>query len=173
MYLCSTLADSDYVRFPVHLTLPNIIAHYKLQPLILNGYIYTRIKMAWYSLKQSGKIAHDSFVAHLLKYGYQKAPQTENLFLHETQDILITPVVNDFGVKSTLKEDIDHLVEGIRNKYPFKIVWDAEKYFGMHPKWNYDKRTIRVSMDGYVIQALKEFEHHIPKQRHYGPSKID
>ena len=28
-------------------------------------------------------------------------------------------------------------------------------------------------MDGYVKQALKEFEHNIPKQTHYDPSKMD
>ena len=56
MYLWSTLADSEYVCFPVHLIPPNIITHYALQPLIYNNYIYARIKKTWYGLKQSGNI---------------------------------------------------------------------------------------------------------------------
>jgi hypothetical protein len=38
---------------------PSIIAHYNLTPMIHNGYLYAKIKKAWYGLKQSGKIAHD------------------------------------------------------------------------------------------------------------------
>ena len=51
MYLCSTLGDAEYVQFPVHLIPPNIIAHYKFQPLIQNDHVYARIKKAWYGLK--------------------------------------------------------------------------------------------------------------------------
>ena len=40
MYLCSTLNDAEDSRFPVDLISPNIIAHYKLQPLIRNGYAH-------------------------------------------------------------------------------------------------------------------------------------
>ena len=46
MYLCSTLDNAEYVRFSTHLIPPNIIAHYKLQKLISNGYVYARIKKA-------------------------------------------------------------------------------------------------------------------------------
>ena len=43
----------------------------------------------------------------------------------------------------------------------------------MYLKWDYTERTVRVSMDEYVEQALKLFEHYIPKQNHYGPSKME
>ena len=65
IYLCSTLDDAEYVCFPTHLIPPNIFAHYRLQKLISNGYVFAQIKKAWYGLKQSGKIAHDDLVAHL------------------------------------------------------------------------------------------------------------
>ena len=68
MYLCWTLADAEYLWFPIHLIPPNIIAHYKLQKLIINDYIYTQIKKGWYGLKQSEKIAHDNLVAHPEKF---------------------------------------------------------------------------------------------------------
>ena len=44
MCLCSTLNDAGYIRFPIHLILSNIIAHYKLQKLTSNGYVYAQIK---------------------------------------------------------------------------------------------------------------------------------
>ena len=65
MYLGSTLDDAEYIHFPIHLIPSNIIAHYKLQKLISNEYIYAQIKKAWYGLKQSRKIAHDDLVEHL------------------------------------------------------------------------------------------------------------
>ena len=65
MYLCSNLDDAEYVRFPIHLIPSIIIAHYGLQPLISNVYVYVRLNKAWYELKQSGKIAHDNLVAYL------------------------------------------------------------------------------------------------------------
>ena len=43
----------------------------------------------------------------------------------------------------------------------------------MHLKWDYIEQAVRISMDGYVEQALKEFKHDIPKQKHYGPSKME
>ena len=53
-----------------------------------------------------------------------------------------------------------------------KVDWKAEQYIGIHLKWNYIDREVLCSMDGYVKQALEEFNHIIPKQRHSGPSKI-
>ena len=103
----------------------------------------------------------------------QKGPKTEELFLHETRDILFTLVVDDFGIKYTRNENVNHLIESVRKKCPFQIDWDTKQYIRMHLKWDYDNQTIRVNMKGYVEQALKEFEHYIPKRNHYGPSKIN
>ena len=155
MFLCSTLDDAEYVRFPVQLILPNIIAHYKLQPLIQNGYVYAQIKKTRYILKQSGEIAHDNLIAHLQNFGYKKAPRTEGLFLHETRDISFTLVVDNFGIKYTSKNNVNHLIVSVRAKYPFKIDWNAKQYIDMHLKWDYAKQIVRISMGGYVEQALK------------------
>ena len=117
MYLCLMHDDTEYVRFPVQLILHNFIAHYKLQSLIRNGYVYdTRIKKAGYGLKKSGKISHDDLVAYLKTFGYHKAPRTEGLFLHDTQEISFTLVVDDFGIKYTNKSDVNHLIASVRAK---------------------------------------------------------
>ena len=141
--------------------------------MVHNGYVYAKIKAAWYGLKQSGKIAHDDLVAHLKKFGYHKAPRTEGLFLHDTRDISFTLVVDDFGIKYTKQEDVDHLIEAVRKKYPFKIDWEGKQYIGIHLTWDYIRREVRTAMNGYVEQALKEFEHLTPKQHYNAPSKIE
>jgi len=82
-------------------------------------------------------------------------------------------VVDNFGIKYTQKDDVDHLITAVRAKYPFKVDWDAKQYVDIHLKWDYEKRELRTSMDGYVEQALKEFKHTPPKQHFKGLSGID
>jgi len=145
------LKDYEYVRFNIDLIPPCIIEHYQLQKLVHNGYVYAKIKRAWYGLKQSGKIAHDDLVAHLKTHGYVRASRTKGLFVHQTRDISFTLVVDDFGIKYTKQADVDHLVAAVREKYPFKVDCEAKQYIRIHLKWDYEKRELRTSMDGYVV----------------------
>jgi hypothetical protein len=173
MYLCSLLPDSEYIRFKYDMIAPNMIKHYSLGKFVVDGFIYARIKKAWYGLKQSGKIAHDDLVEHLKKHGYVKAKRTDGLFVHKERDITFTLVIDDFGIKYTDKADVEHLVAALQEKYPLKVDWEAEQYIGIHLKWNYIDHEVLCSMDRYVEQALKKFHHIKPKQQHLGPSKID
>eukprot|EP00536_Pseudo-nitzschia_multiseries_P000416 jgi/Psemu1/915/gm1.915_g len=132
MYLCSTPDKPEFVKFRWDIIPPRIRVAYKLEGLKQGDYVYARIKKAWYGLKQSGKIAHDDLVAHLQLYGYRKAPHTEGLFLHDERDISFTLVVDDFGIKYTLQEDVDHLVEAVGAKYTFKADWTGQQYVGVH-----------------------------------------
>eukprot|EP00536_Pseudo-nitzschia_multiseries_P018378 jgi/Psemu1/55329/gm1.55329_g len=52
---------------------------------------------------------------------------------------------------------MDHLIEAVRAKYTFKVNWTE----------------VQLSMDGYVEQALKEFEHTKPTQNYAGPLRAD
>ena len=70
MYLCSELPDAQYVRFNVSMIPPEIIDHYKLNDKIYNGFVYAKIKQAWYGLKEAAYIAHQDLVKHLKKIGY-------------------------------------------------------------------------------------------------------
>ena len=57
-------------------------------------------------------------------------------------------------------------------KYNFKVDRDAKQYIGIHLRWDYLRRELRCSMDGYVLQALKEFNHFAPKRHSYAPSHL-
>ena len=95
--------------------------------------------MAWYGLKQAGKIAHDDLVAHLKTHGYKEAI-TQGLFLHKTRPISFTLVVDDFGIKYIHQRDVDHLYKAIAEKYTFKLDMDGKQYIGVQLEWNYKKR---------------------------------
>jgi hypothetical protein len=152
---------------------PNIIKHYNLDTFVNGDFVYAKIKKAWYGLKQSGKIAHDDLVQHLAKYSYSKAKRTDGLFLHKTRYLSFTLVVDDFGIKYTNKDDVNHLIAAVRDKYPLKVDWDVKQYVGIHLQWDYARREVICSMDGYIEQALKELQHTVPKQHYKGLSKIE
>ena len=173
MYLCSTLEQPEFVKFKLTMIPESIIQHYKLHQLAHNGYVYARIKKAWYGLKQSGKIAHDDLVQQLSKHGYHKSKYTEGLFTHEIRPIAFTLVVDDFAIKYTDKADVEHLLSCLREKCPVKVDWKALQYIGMNLEWDYNKREVLLSMQDYVAQALKQFQHQPPKQTHHAPSKVD
>lgn len=172
MYLGSDLPEAEYVRFRLDLIPPDFIEAYKLRDLATpDGFVYARVNKAWYGLKQAGKIAHDDLVARLAEAGYKKAPLVEGYFTHETRSISFTLVVDDFLIKYERKEDLEHLREAIGKYYTFKVDEEAKQYVGIHLNWDYTKRTVRLSMDGYVKQALLEFQHPTPKKHYYAPSR--
>ena len=70
MYLMSNLVESEYVKFNIKLIQQRIIDHYNLNDIVEEGFVYAKINMVWFGLKQNGKIAHDDLVQHLNKYGY-------------------------------------------------------------------------------------------------------
>ena len=173
MYLMSSLPEAEYVRFRYDLIPPRIIKHYQLDLLVNNGYVYARIDKAWYGLKQGGKIAHDDLVQHLQKHGYVRAGHTDGLFKHITRDITFTLVVDDFGIKYINQEDVKHLISIMRQKYTFKVDFDAKQYIGIHLDWNYKTRELICSMRNYVKQALMELKHASSARQQHAPSRLD
>ena len=93
-------------------------------------------------LKQAGKIAHDDLVQYLEAEGYTKT-MVEGYFRHETRDIDFTLVVDDFLIKYTNDNDLDHLRATISKHYKFKVDLEAKQYVGINLKWNYDKGTVQ------------------------------
>ena len=131
MYLCSELPDAQYVRFQISLIPQEIIDHYNLNEKTTDGYVYARIKRAWYGLRESGKIAHDDLVDHLKKFGYEKTENTLGLFRHKTRNITFTLVVDDFGISYTDENDVHHLINAIKERYPVKVKMDPDQYIGI------------------------------------------
>ena len=128
MYLMSALppGEEEYVQFHYNLIPPRIIELYNLDELVVDGYVYARINRAWYGLRKAGRIAHDDLVAHLKKHGYVRAGHTYGLFKHVTRNISFTLVVDDYGIAYQRKEDVDHLIKIMREKYTFKVDFDAK-----------------------------------------------
>ena len=172
MYLCSKLREPQFVRFRLRQIPKSIQTKYELHKFVdLRGYVYAKIKGAWYGLKESGQIANEDLVDHLAAHGYHESKFTVGLFKDELRDISFTLVVDDFGIKWTNKDDLDHLIQSLEKKYKMKVDMDSKQYVGIDLQFNYQNRTLICSMDDYIDTALQELQHVIPKQHFKGPSK--
>eukprot|EP00957_Ditylum_brightwellii_P173101 13178465-Ditylum_brightwellii.AAC.1 len=148
-----------------------IIQQYQLKNIVHKGHIHIEIKKGMYSLPQAGKLANEQLTEHLSLYGYYHVRHMPGLWQHTTRDIQFTLVVDDFGVKYTNKDDVQHLMQVLRDKYIVSEDWEGKLYYGLTLDWNYTLGTVDISMPGYIKAALHKFQHPTPTLPEYAPYK--
>ena len=155
------------MRIHLSITPQEIIDDYDVIKYVeTDGYVYVEITDTMCRLSQSNCIANQDVQKHLAKYGYYPTKRT-----HRPRLISFTLVVDDFGIKYTNKDAINNLFKVFKNKNQLKIDWTGAKYVGIDLNWDYEKGEVKLSMKGYVKQALKQFQHPTPTKHHYGPTK--
>ena len=107
-----------------------------------------------YGPPQAGLIAQDHLQKHLAKYDYLPTPIISGLWCHKTQPINFTLVVYDFGVKHVGREHAEHLKNALESMYKMTTYLEGELYIRITLKWNYNKRTVEISIPGYVEASL-------------------
>ena len=99
----------------------DIIDEYNLKIIVhKDGYCYAEIRKAMYGLREPGYIANIELERILGLEGYVLSKFTPGLFIHKTKDIAFLLVVDDFGVRYTKREDAEHLLKTIQDRYPIK-----------------------------------------------------
>ena len=157
-YTNSKLESSEYTRIHFSLIPQEIIDEYDVIKYVeSDGNVYVKITDAMYGLSQSGRIASVDLRNHLAKYGYFPTKRTTGLWKDQIKPINFTLVVDNFGIKYTNKDDINHLFKAIKEKYPPKIDWTGAKYVGIDLNWDYKKREVKLAMKGYIKRALQQF----------------
>jgi hypothetical protein len=137
------------MRFHISRIPQEIIDEYNLTDIMeADGWCYVEIRKAMSGLKESGFIANQKLKVVLAKQGYIPSKFTPGLFTYKTRKIAFSLVVDDFGVKYENKEDMDHLVKTLADRYPIKVDLKAEFYLGITIKWDYENRTAILSMPG-------------------------
>jgi hypothetical protein len=142
---------------------------YNLTHLVHNGYILVEIRKGMYGLPQAGIIANERLVKHLQAYGYKPTANTPGLFTHTERPISFCLTVDDFGVKYTGKEHAEHLIQALQDLYTITIDWSGTLYCGITLQWDYEKRTVDLSMPGYVDKALARFQHETANRPQHSP----
>jgi hypothetical protein len=169
--LGTPMACYEYMHIPVPDIPPIILAQYQLAPLIHNNSVTVEIRKGMYSLPQAGILAHDRLVEHLARHGYVKTAHTAGLFRHVTRPIQFTLVVDDFGVKYTGTNNAQHLIDTLQALYTITIDWDGTRYLGLTLAWNYEHRTLDMSMPDYIDQALTRFQRSPPTKPQHAPHR--
>jgi hypothetical protein len=119
-----------------------------------------------YGLPHAGLLANKQLEERLNKHGYQHSKLVPGLWKHKTRPIHFTLVVDNFEVKYTLQEDVDHLKTTLESNYMVTADWTGKRYIGITFNWDYEQRQVHLSMPNYVKKALQLFQHKIRREQH-------
>jgi hypothetical protein len=67
------------------------------------------------------------------------------------------------------------LIKCIKEKYEHTKDWSGDLYCGIKLRWDYNARTVNISMLGYIKKLLQKYKHKMPiKPQHcpYTPAPI-
>ena len=116
---------------PIGLFPQHIIDQYKLMEHVHNGFVYLEIRKAMYGLAQAGILANKLLKKRLKPEGYYEVAHAPGLWKHVTRPVQFTLVVNDFGVKYTGEEYVQHLINALQKHYTISIDWTGSLYCGI------------------------------------------
>jgi hypothetical protein len=170
-YLNTEMERYEYMRLPIDLLHEEIIAQYQLMDKVDRGFVYVEIRKGMYGLPQAGIIANQKLTKHLAKHGYRPTTHTPGLWKHDQRPVHFSLIVDDFGIKYVSKEHAEHLLSTIALLYTSTTDWEGELYCGLTLKWDYDARTVDISMPGYVTAALHKYQHPTPTTPQHAPHK--
>jgi hypothetical protein len=72
-------------------------------------------------------------------------------------------------VKYRNRQHVLDLLELLGKYYTMKVDWSGSLYLGINLKWDYAKRTVDLSMPGYIERALRRFQHPAPARPQHSP----
>jgi hypothetical protein len=168
-YLCTPMSHYEYMRIPVSTIPDDIFKRYDLAPLVHKAHVYVEIQRGMYGLPQAGRLANDALLPLLATNGYHQCEHTPGLFKHTARPVIFCLVVDDFGVQYVGKEHAQHLMDVIASGYKMTTDWTGTSHCGLSLAWDYDKRTVDLSMPSYVEHALQRFEHPKPTKAQDAP----
>ena len=158
-YLGTPLDRPEYMRISLkHIPL-DVQLRYEIAAMVENEYVIMEITKGIYGLPQAGKLAQDRLVQHLAGHGYNQCINTPCLFVHASNGVAFTLVVDDFLIKYKEQTALDHLFTALRELYVITTdLSDTKKYVGITLYHNIKKNYIDMSIPGYVVRACQRFQ---------------
>jgi hypothetical protein len=170
-YLNTPLDRPEYVRIQLSIMPQEVIDEYNLMQYEYNGWIYFELGMGMYGLKQAGKLANDLLSQRLFGHGYYQCGTTPGLWRHKWRPVMFVLIVDDFGVQFTGRQHAQHLITALQSNYEVSEDWTGSKFSGIDLKWDYIKRTCRLTMDGYITELRLRYGHPNPTKPQHSPHK--
>jgi hypothetical protein len=69
------------------------------------------------------------------------------------------------------REHAEHLKATLEENYELSTDWTGALYCGIKLQWDYEARTVDLSMPGYIAAVLHRFQHHLPERPQHAPYK--
>ena len=124
-----------------------------------------------YGLKQAARLARDQLISHLAPYGYYPSSLAPNIWIHKDRGIKFCLCVDDFGVKYTNQNYLNHLINSLKAAYNITTDITGTNFCGLHLTWNYSKKYVDISMPNYVYKALQKLNHEKPTKPTHAPHR--
>eukprot|EP00804_Cyclotella_cryptica_P001979 CCRYP_007399-RA/>CCRYP_007399-RA protein AED:0.38 eAED:0.38 QI:0/0/0/1/0/0/2/0/385 len=169
MSLQTPMDRYKYMRIKADLIPDAFRDAYNLWDKIYNGYVYMEIRRGCYWLPQADILANKLLKQRLATDGYFELPHTPGLFKHISRPVQFSLVVDDFGIKYTGQQHLDHLIASIKKHYNVTVDHTGSLYCGITLNWQYNKGFLDISMPGYVQKQLIKYNHPKPKQPVHTP----
>ena len=168
-YLSAPLDRFEYMKIPLSLFPQWTKTQYNLDTHALNNFVYIEMRRAVWGLPQAGILANKLLKKRLAPHGYYKCANTPGLWRHTTSALTFTLVVDDFGIKYTNKRQVQHLIQCLKEHYGLTEDWTGNLYCGITLDWDYERRTLDISMPGYIKKLLQKYKHAVSKHPQHCP----
>jgi hypothetical protein len=86
--------------------------------------------------------------------------------MQPTQFVLI---VNNFGIKYFMTEDLDHLINTLKKYYDVKVNPEGKELVKIELDWDYKNKKVHLSMKPYLNKSLHQYNNVIPTKRQNSP----
>ncbi len=156
--LTAALEYYEYMKIPLTLFPAWIVEQYDLNKHALHGFVHLEMRRAVWGLPQASILANKRLHRKLAPFGYHESENTPGIWYHESRPITFTLVVDDFGVKYVCKEVVQHLTTSIKMDDTITEDWTGNLYCGIQLDWDYEKRTVDISMPGYVKKNCRSMD---------------
>ena len=103
--------------------------------------------------------------------GYFPCQFTPGLWKHVWRPVTFTLVVDAFGIKFVGDQHANHLKQSLEQDYNVTVDWHGSKYVGISLKWDYEVRTLDISVPGFVAKPLVKIQHPAPAKPQHAPAK--
>ena len=80
-------------------------------------------------------------------------------------------IVDDFGIEYVDRRHAEHLLAALQETYTVTTDWTGAKFAGIDIAWDYNKRTCRITMNGYIADVLLKYGHQMPRKPQHSPHK--
>ena len=170
-YLATPLDYPEYVKIKLTDIPQEFINEYNLHDYVHKVWIYFEIRNSVYGLPQSGSLANDLLETRLLKHEYHQCPQTPGLWRHKWRHVLLSLIVDDFGVEYVGKHHTDHLLNALKENYEVTVNEEGDLYAVINLTWEYVNHACRLTMDNFITNLRATFDHPNPKKPQHTPHR--